>query len=153
MHYLRIVPAQQEHITHVCTHLRHLDRLEIAALHNCTIEHAGDEALRQCTTAPQQVYAGINKEGEAVTIFGREYVANIGIGLWLLATDLLQARALLHHTRHVVQQLAQEHTIFCLVWSGQRQSLRFLRHLGFRCRYTTVIHSQTFQCLLYTKRG
>lgn len=151
MQYLHIVPAKREHIAHVCNNLRTLDKQEIAALHGIALTQASQEAFKQCSNTAQQVYAGINASGEVVTIFGREQVVNIGIGLWLLATDALHSRALLHHTRHLVQQWAKLHPVFCLVWAGQQQSLRFLQHVGFTIHCPTTIHSQTFYCLLYNR--
>lgn len=153
MHYLQILPARQAHVRHVCDNLRGMDKEEIAVLHNIPLEQASAEALRQCTAAQHPVHAALNAQGEAVAIFGKEPIAHIGTGLWMLGTDKLAARALLHHMRCLLRQWSQEQMLFCLLWSGQKGTLRFLQHLGFVRRCETVIHNSSFICLIYNRRA
>lgn len=153
MQYLHIIPARQAHIQQVCGNLRGMDQQELAVFHNIPLEQTKAEALRQCTARPHPVYAVLNAQGEAVAIFGKEPVAQVGTGLWMLATAKLSARALLHHTRHLLHQWSQEQSLFCVLWSGQQATLRFLRHLGFAPMCETVQHNSIFICLVYNRRG
>lgn len=153
MQYLQIIPANLAHIEQVCGNLRGMDQQEIAVFHNIPLQQASAEALRQCTATQHPVYAALNPQGDAVALFGKEAIAHIGTGLWMLGTDKLAARALLHHMRCLLRQWSQEQMLFCLLWSGQKGTLRFLQHLGFVRRCETVIHNSRFICLIYNRRA
>lgn len=125
---------QDGDVEHIGSRLREADRAELKALRNGA-EIDAEKVLHQCVERSKETWVGIAPDGEPLSLLGCAALPLPGCASpWMLGTDRVGEfpKAFVREGSRLVQQwLTQHRTLLNTIHADNKQSIEWLRHLGF----------------------